>query len=163
MRGGGVELNGEAPRLFRLEDVLADLRGEFLHEKQEVQVAFEGTVPTNTDMYSLQQALASSLRALLRNAVQACSGVGSVVCRTEISDDEIAFSVQDSGPGMTEEVAERAGEPFFTSKEPGEGMGLGLYLTKLFARQVGGALSISSVAGKGTRVLLRIPRIMEVV
>jgi two-component system sensor histidine kinase RegB len=63
---------------------------------------------------------------------------------------------------MSKEVQERAGEPFFTSKEPGQGMGLGLYLTKLFVLQVGGSLAISSELGQGTCVTLRIPRGMRV-
>ena len=71
------------------------------------------------------------------------------------------FEIDDTVVGMSETVKTRAGEPFFTSKPPGEGMGLGLYLTKLFALQVGGAVSISSELGKGTRVVLRVPRVMQ--
>jgi two-component system sensor histidine kinase RegB len=63
---------------------------------------------------------------------------------------------------MSEETKTRAGEPFFTSKEPGQGMGLGLYLAKLFVLQVGGSLDIHSEMGRGTQVNLRIPRVMRV-
>ena len=162
MRGGGSELDGEAPRTFELGEILAELRSEFTSERSPVQVTFEGVVPEQVTMYSLKQALVSSLHALLTNAIQACTSTDSVVCRTEKADTEVTFKVYDTGSGMSEDVAHRAFEPFFTSKAPGEGMGLGLYLTKLFALQVGGVLSISSRLGHGTKVLLRVPRIMRV-
>jgi two-component system sensor histidine kinase RegB len=162
MRSGGVELDGEAPREFGLQEVLADLEREFSSQSRGVTITFESVSPKNAQVYSLKQALASSLRALLTNAVQACPGIGSVLCRTELSERDVTFSIRDSGEGMSPETAKRAGEPFFTSKAPGEGMGLGLYLTRLFALQVGGAVSISSVLGKGTTVTLRIPRKIEV-
>jgi two-component system sensor histidine kinase RegB len=162
MRSGGVELDGEAPREFGLQEVLADLEREFLGQSRGVMITFEEALLDNSQVYSLPQALGSSLRALLTNAVHACRGVGSVLCRTELSEREVTFSIQDSGEGMSPETAQRVGEPFFTSKAPGEGMGLGLYLTRLFALQVGGVLSISSALGKGTTVTLRIPRRIEV-
>jgi two-component system sensor histidine kinase RegB len=162
MRSGGVELDGEAPQEFGLQDVLTALEREFSSQNRGVGITFQGELPDDARMYSLQQALSSSLRALLTNAVQACAGIGSVLCRTEVSDRDVIFRIQDSGEGMSPETADRAGEPFFTSKAPGEGMGLGLYLTRLFALQVGGALTISSALGKGTTVILRVPRTIEV-
>ncbi len=162
MRSGGSELAGEAPCAFSLHDMLAGIQQEFCDKNLGIDVTFEGTVPENTRMYSLQQALWSSLRALIKNAVQACSMTGSVVCQTEVSEQNVTFRIQDSGEGMSRETAERAGEPFFTSKPPGEGMGLGLYLTKLFVMQVGGALSISSAVGQGTIATLQVPRTIEV-
>jgi len=75
-------------------------------------------------------------------------------------DDEgfVAISVADSGTGMSEDVLERALEPFFTTKEPGRGTGLGLSTAYGFARQSRGTLSIDSAPGSGTTVTLYIPR-----
>jgi two-component system sensor histidine kinase RegB len=58
---------------------------------------------------------------------------------------------------MAQPVLERAGEPFFTTKEPGRGMGLGLFLTRTVVERLGGVLTLSSEAGSGTRALLRLP------
>ena len=55
-----------------------------------------------------------------------------------------------------EEVA-RAGEPFFTTKPPGAGLGLGLFLVRAFADQMGGTLRVRSALGQGTTVVLELP------
>jgi two-component system, NtrC family, sensor kinase len=68
-----------------------------------------------------------------------------------------AVSVADSGTGMDEETLARAGEPFFTTKPPGKGTGLGLATVRGFAEQAGGSLTVESVFGKGTTVILRLP------
>ena len=59
---------------------------------------------------------------------------------------------------MSQETLERVGDPFFTTKDPGEGLGLGVFLVKSFANHVGGSFTISSVLGKGTEVRLFVPR-----
>jgi two-component system sensor histidine kinase RegB len=159
MRANNPELSGEAPSAFQIADVLAEVKNEFAGSPV---VDFSGADASGVSVHSLRRALMSSLCALVRNGVQACAAGGRVVCATTVEDDSIAFSVSDSGVGMSEETKTRAGEPFFTSKEPGQGMGLGLYLAKLFVLQVGGSLDIHSEMGRGTQVNLRIPRVMRV-
>jgi two-component system sensor histidine kinase RegB len=58
---------------------------------------------------------------------------------------------------MNEEVLKRVGEPFYTTKVPGEGMGLGLFLTRALAEQLGGSLQITSRPGKGTEATMELP------
>jgi two-component system sensor histidine kinase RegB len=58
---------------------------------------------------------------------------------------------------MTAEVLRRAGEPFFTTKEPGSGMGLGLFLARRTIERVSGTFEIESIAKVGTIVHLRLP------
>ncbi len=69
----------------------------------------------------------------------------------------VMIAVSDTGTGMPPEVAERACEPFFTTKEPGHGTGLGLSQVAGFAQQAGGELRISTAPGKGTTVRLYLP------
>ena len=78
---------------------------------------------------------------------------------TTVSGDFVALTVSDTGKGMTEEVRSRASEPFFTTKEVGEGSGLGLSMVEGFARQSGGQLTIESTPGEGTSVTLYLPRV----
>ncbi len=73
-------------------------------------------------------------------------------------DAYIELSVADSGTGMPPEVLQRAVEPFFTTKSPGMGSGLGLASVYGFARQSGGTLVIASTPGLGTTVRLLLPR-----
>ena len=72
--------------------------------------------------------------------------------------EHVAIAVSDEGVGMTEEIAGKAIEPFFTTKEVGKGSGLGLSQVFGFARQSGGGLSISSRPGMGTTVTIYLPR-----
>lgn len=63
--------------------------------------------------------------------------------------------VRDEGSGMSPEILQRAGEPFFTTKELGRGMGMGLFIVKLIAEQSNGRLVLSSEPGRGTTAQLR--------
>jgi signal transduction histidine kinase/DNA-binding NarL/FixJ family response regulator len=73
------------------------------------------------------------------------------------SDDYIVIGVGDTGSGMDEETRKRASEPFFTTKEPGRGTGLGLSMVDGLAGQSGGAMWIRSKLGVGTDVELWFP------
>jgi PAS domain S-box-containing protein len=72
--------------------------------------------------------------------------------------DYVLISVADNGSGMSPDVLARACEPFFTTKEPGKGSGLGLAQVYGLAQQSGGGLRITSTAGKGTSVAVYLPR-----
>jgi two-component system sensor histidine kinase RegB len=102
-------------------------------------------------------AISQALRNLLSNAFDATEPDGAVkLCICELQG-ELAFSVQDDGPGMSEGVLARAAEPFFTTKPRGQGMGLGLFLVQSVAEQMGGRLELSSQAGRGTLAKLVLP------
>ncbi|WP_406818988.1 PAS domain-containing protein [Pseudomonas sp. KnCO4] len=70
----------------------------------------------------------------------------------------VRLSISDNGKGMSAEVAQRAVDPFFTTKPMGQGTGLGLSMTYGFVRQSGGQLRLLSTLGEGTRVELLLPR-----
>ncbi|MHC5126115.1 response regulator [Pseudomonas inefficax] len=70
----------------------------------------------------------------------------------------VRLSIIDNGNGMSTEVAERAVDPFFTTKPMGQGTGLGLSMTYGFVRQSGGQLQVLSTLGEGTRIELLLPR-----
>lgn len=72
--------------------------------------------------------------------------------------DCVLLTVRDTGTGMPPDVLARAMEPFFTTKAPGKGTGLGLAMVHKMAQQFGGALHIESVFGEGTTMLLVLPR-----
>jgi CheY-like chemotaxis protein len=67
------------------------------------------------------------------------------------------MEVSDTGTGMDQSVLARVTEPFFTTKPPGKGTGLGLAMAKGFVEQSGGSLSIDSVVGQGTRIIMWLP------
>lgn len=72
-------------------------------------------------------------------------------------DEFVRIAVRDTGTGMSQEVAARASEPFFTTKEAGKGTGLGLHQVVEFAAGAGGQVRIDSEPGIGTAVTLYLP------
>ncbi len=72
--------------------------------------------------------------------------------------DYVRIAVADTGAGMAADVLDRAMEPFFTTKEPGKGTGLGLAQVYGLMRQLGGAVRLRSAPGAGTTAELFLPR-----
>ena len=106
------------------------------------------------------QGLVQVLSNLVQNALHATpggSGGTPVVLTSDVAGGVVRFTVIDRGRGVARADLERVGEPFFTTKPPGQGMGLGLFLARAFADRHGGQLVFSSEEGKGSRVTLELP------
>jgi two-component system sensor histidine kinase RegB len=104
------------------------------------------------------RAVARALRTLLKNGQEASGEAAEVVLHAGIRGGALLVSVTDRGAGMSPEVLARACEPFFTTKPPGSGMGLGLFLARSLVEQLGGRLSLDSRTGEGTSVSVTLPR-----
>jgi len=102
-------------------------------------------------------AIVRALRSLVNNALQASPPGEPIQVRLRESGGFIRAAVSDRGPGIPPATLARMGEPFFTTKQPGHGMGLGLFLTRTLAEQLGGALEMESAPGVGTTATLRLP------
>jgi signal transduction histidine kinase len=92
---------------------------------------------------------------LVRNAVQASAAGGEVQVTVDEVDSAAQITVRDHGPGMPPEVVDRLGEPFFTTKERGSGLGLGI--SRRIVVEHAGRLDVSSRPGEGTEVVVRLP------
>ena len=112
------------------------------------------------------EGLRASIGELVDNASEAMAsgGVVTISCRADSAEDSegtvkgfAVLLVSDTGSGMDEETRARACDPFFTTKAPGKGSGLGLSMVYGFVRQTGGHLSIDSKVGEGTTVSLYLP------
>lgn len=102
-------------------------------------------------------ALTRAMRAAVQNALQASSSDRPVKLVAERDEDFLRITVADQGGGMGADILRRAGEPFFTTKEPGQGMGLGLFLARRVIERLGGSVQLESTLGAGTQVIFRIP------
>ncbi|WP_432947211.1 sensor histidine kinase [Kribbella sp. CA-253562] len=94
---------------------------------------------------------------LIDNAVDAMNGSGTLRVRTRAEGNEVVVEITDSGEGMPPEVAARAFEAFYTTKDVGKGTGLGLDIAqRIVVERHNGAITISSVPGE-TTLRVRIP------
>ncbi|MEW6776398.1 MAG: HAMP domain-containing sensor histidine kinase [Bdellovibrionota bacterium] len=104
-----------------------------------------------------RRAVRRALLSLLKNALEAAPAPSRVEVRAEAAQGHVRLVVEDKGCGMAPQVLARAGEPFFTTKEAGRGMGLGLFLARTVAERLGGALKLESEENRGTRAVLLLP------
>jgi signal transduction histidine kinase len=94
---------------------------------------------------------------LIDNAVDAMDGRGTLRVATRVEDDSVVVEIGDTGPGMPPQVASRAFEAFYTTKDVGEGTGLGLDIARrMVVERHGGTISIDSRPGD-TVLRVRIP------
>ncbi len=103
------------------------------------------------------RAVSQALRSLVTNAQDASPPNTSVLITARVDEDQLRVVIRDRGPGIPEEILARIGEPFFTTKAPGRGMGLGLFLARAVIEGVGGTLQIDSKPGNGTEVSVGLP------
>jgi two-component system sensor histidine kinase RegB len=104
-----------------------------------------------------RRALAQALRAVLKNEIEASRPGASIALQARLDEGACRIEVRDQGVGMTPEVLAHAGEPFFTTKGPDRGMGLGLFLVRAVVERLGGDLMLRSAPESGTKVVVRIP------
>jgi two-component system sensor histidine kinase RegB len=143
------------PSTSSLGELLDQLR-EDLREREQPRLQVVTSEPMDASI-SGSRMLRRAVGVLLKNAFDASGPQGLVSLHFQRSGGRIMFEVRDSGAGMNDEVLRRAGEPFFTTKAPGEGMGLGLFLVRLVAETYRGRFELQSRPGGGTRSILELP------
>ncbi|HEX9120731.1 MAG TPA: ATP-binding protein [Terriglobales bacterium] len=162
-----------APRLISLRNVITSMRGmlePLLGEDIELITRFDGDADTvRVDPAQMQQVILN----LVMNArdamahgghVRISTGAGTLNARSVQRHpglhpgDYVILTVSDNGCGMDEEVRGHLFEPFFTTKRTGQGVGLGMAMIYGIVTQSGGAVSVASKPGMGTRVTIHLPR-----
>jgi len=141
--------------VFRIGEISALLAGylpERIAKRLEMQIV-QGEEEVGLPLPRVLQCLA----ILVKNAAEASAPEDNVVLTVSTNPGMIRFGVRDKGCGMSDEIIERLGEPFFTTKETGTGMGLGLFLVRTFVEQRKGNFSVESSPGTGTLVEILMP------
>lgn len=162
-------LRPQIVRPARLIEGILDLISRTLGEDVEIDtVLAEDLPPITVDPHGLENAIlniALNARAAMpaggRLTVRAVQRRLDSAMPTEDGTlpvgDYVEIALADTGCGMAPEVLEHAFEPFFTTREIGQGSGLGLSMVYGFAKQSGGHALLDSVPGSGTTVILLLP------
>ena len=112
-----------------------------------------GLKPVWSNPYQLRQVLIN----LFTNAIHAVDKNGTITVTVEWSDDAVVLKISDNGKGISKENLKKIFEPFFTTKSPGEGTGLGLFVTRGIIDKLGGNITVQSEVGKGTTFTVTLP------
>ena len=135
-----------------INDVLDLLRPQLTTNKVDVQLAL-GPQPVyaSVDDSSMRGALMN----LMLNAIEAMPHGGTLSIAANQTDETLRLEITDTGTGMGEEEVKKILEPFYTTKE--RGLGLGMPYAKKVIDQHGGAISIDSQSGEGTKISITLP------
>lgn len=127
---------------------------------------YEMELPDSDSRQELEvppKGLAIAIGGIIKNAFDAQIESGQEVIDFQIQvlqtnrQKELAWRIRDKGQGMTPDVLRRLREPFFTTKDPGKGMGLGVFLAHSTIERLGGRLNYTSEPGVGTTATIYLP------
>ncbi|MBI9112516.1 sensor histidine kinase [Maridesulfovibrio ferrireducens] len=119
-----------------------------------IKTDISGKILLQADRQRLQEAFIN----LIINAVQAIEPeAGSILISATIHNENALITVKDSGTGIDTETLERIFDPFFSTKEVGQGTGLGLYIVYGIIEKHLGRISAESTPGRGTNFFIRLP------
>ena len=150
----GPELTGESPSRIKVRALFDDLLLSLSPVSRDV---VHTSVADELDAYLPVETTRQVLTALVKNALDASAPDKVVELAATVCGDRLSFKVKDRGVGMSAVTLGRLGEPFFTTKEPGCGMGLGTFLARVFAENLHGSLDFESTLSEGTTAILELP------
>jgi two-component system, NtrC family, sensor kinase len=117
----------------------------------QVDIASGITVRISPDEFS------QVIMNLIDNAITAMGGKGSLQIRTKVRGKEVLVEFEDHGPGIAPDIIGKIFEPFFSTKAPDQGSGIGLSVSRSIIEGYAGGLTAESEEGKGARVTIRLP------
>lgn len=149
-------------KLHNVNDILLDAWNSLLPQRKNRLVQFNGTENDKPMHCAVDQSrLEQVFRNILENALMACTDPVVItwrVCETELEDGEgLRIMLEDNGPGLSDEHAQRIFEPFFTTKS--NGTGLGMAICKRIVEAHGGRIAAESRPGQGARFEITLPRV----
>ena len=138
-----------------LNEVLELVRYKSRYDKIEIQTNLQSDLP---DVVADPTGLRQVCMNLLINAHQSIKGAGFVEISTGLTAQSLVmFQICDSGCGISKDAIDQIWDPFFTTKNVGQGTGLGLAVTYNIIKRLGGDISVESQVGKGSKFTVRIP------
>lgn len=139
-----------------LDDMITLMNGQANLHGVEIQLNFDTTIK-GYYIYGIENKIKQVLINIVKNAIEAMPDGGLLIINVGTEEDQVMLDFIDHGYGIPSEVLEKVGQPFYTTKEKGTGLGLMVCYSIIESHQ--GILSIDSVEGKGTTVQVKLPYI----
>lgn len=150
----------DSQRMFLLENAVRSALRLAGHELKGIEIKVE--MPQDTHVVGDEPAIIGVLINLFSNAAHAVQAAKREIPRIEVRaaqcDQRLCISVRDNGHGITEENRARVFEPFFTTRDVGAGLGLGLSVSYGIVQRHGGTLAVDSEVGAWTEFTFDLPR-----
>jgi two-component system sensor histidine kinase RegB len=143
---------GETLAPIALAGALSRMKERFGPRAERISVHAAPETVVRAPAAAVERALAG----LVDNALRAAPAPALVRIEATERDGRVSIAVCDTGPGIPPEHLGKVGEPFFTTRPAGEGMGLGVFLARRLAEELGGAFLVESAPGR-TVVTLTLP------
>lgn len=141
---------GEPLSVGELTELIQEYLGS--DKRSRIDLTFD-----NAEVLLPSTQIVPSIVALIQNALDASEEQQRVGVDIRLVAGRVQVDITDTGTGMPEELLNKVGEPFFTTKEPGAGLGLGVFLARAVFESRGGELTIESKLGQGTRARVTLP------
>ena len=123
-------------------------------DKIEIIKNYDKTLPK---IECLPGKLNQAILNIINNAIDAIPEKGKIFISTEIKKNNIFVKIKDTGLGISDEVKKHIYEPFFTTKDVGKGVGIGLSITYGIIKDHNGKININSEINKGTEFIIQLP------
>ncbi len=138
-----------------VEEVMPLVGHDLKLQKIDIKTEMPQHLPNiRVDRKQLQEVLFN----IIRNAGQAVTPPGTIWVRARhLDEDVVRIEIQDTGSGIPADKIEKIWDPFFTTKEPGKGTGLGLFIVRQIVERNKGRITVESTVGKGTTFFLDFP------
>jgi len=137
-----------------IETVLSMVRQQFRKNRINLTYSPDNKLPPCLiDSRRIQQVLVN----LIMNSVHAVGNMGKISITTRSENNHILIDIEDDGPGINKEILDKIFDPFFSTKDPGQGTGLGLSVSYGIIREHDGEISVQSTPGHGSCFTIILP------
>jgi len=135
---------------------------ELNHKVMEKRdVIYRVNVDPNLNWTVMEDSLQSVIINLISNSVDAMPDGGRLTISCWVQGEKLIITCSDTGTGMSQSELEKVFNPFFTTKDTGEGTGLGLYITYNQIQKMNGQITVESTPDVGTTFRIELPRLKE--
>lgn len=156
---GFARPGGATPQRAGVSEIVAQALGVCrYHEKaRHTRIEVSGN-DGDASVRAFSDQIVQVVLNLVLNAADASPQGGAIRLSVRASECEVRIAVSDDGPGITDEARRHLFTPFFTTKDPGKGTGLGLFVSDSIVRAHGGRIEVESPPGQGATFTVVLPR-----